>query len=203
MASGKRTKMPWNILCLPVTKTDLCYFFLGFWSWVKGFSYMRFSFRLYAKVNWPASWDFGWSNWDLGMLAIVHLLIPDNNLVPTGRDLFNQRRGHKGNEGFGDEFWLSDQTKILWGNKVWAELARLSRLTNVIQIGPLSSSGASFLHRRKRETRVTREWLVAKRKGPWEGEEWEESDVLSVFSFPPSFARKIHRARERHLGTRH
>ena len=25
-ASGKRTKLPWIILCLPVTKTDLCYF---------------------------------------------------------------------------------------------------------------------------------------------------------------------------------
>ena len=34
----------------------------------------------------------------------------------------------KGNEGSRDEFWLSDQTKILWRIKVCAELARLTGL---------------------------------------------------------------------------
>ena len=33
-----------------------------------------------------------------------------------------------------------------------------------------------------------REWLVTKRKGPWEG---ERKGAKPVFSFPPSFARKF------------
>ena len=49
-------------------------------------------------------------------------------------------------------------------------------VTHVVLIGPFSSSGALF-----------RKWLVAKCKGPWEGEKWEGSDVLPVFSFPPTF----------------
>ena len=39
----------------------------------------------------------------------------------------------------------------------------------------------------ERETRVTLEWLVTKRKGPWGGERRE----APAFSFPPSFARKF------------
>ena len=121
---------------------------------------------------------------------------PVTTLFPLAAILFISDED-KGNESSGDNF--DSMSKLsFWGNKVCAELARLTGLTHLIQIGPFSSSGASsVLHRVKRKTRVTREWLLAKRKGPWEEEKWEGSDVLSVFSFTPSFARKFHRARER------
>ena len=55
------------------------------------------------------------------------------------------------------------------------------------RVSPASFSGVSFLHRRgERETRVTREWLVTKRRGSRKD---EKRKAKPVFSFPPSFAR--------------
>lgn len=59
----------------------------------------------------------------------------------------------------------------------------------------------TFLHRDERETRETCEWLVMKRKGPWQWEKWEAktSRPFSPCSLP--LCAKLSE-RERRLGAR-
>ena len=69
----------------------------------------------------------------------------------------------------------------------------LSVIIQHIAPGAVSSDPQALLfsHRRKRETRVAREWLVTKRKELWEGEKWEAKRCLTHFSLPAFLCAEI------------
>ena len=64
------------------------------------------------------------------------------------------------------------------------------RFIQHIAPGAVSSSGSSFFAQRQTrklnasDTRGTREWLVMKRKGLWEGEKWEAKRCLAHIPLP-------------------
>lgn len=62
-----------------------------------------------------------------------------------------------------DVYWLIK----IWPNVFFALPESISSARVLQQPGP---QALRFSHRGKRETRSTREWLVTKRKGPWERE---------------------------------